>query len=224
MNTVFITGIGRGIGKELALKFLQDGSLVYGTSTSGTTDYTHENLTCVALDLSSPESISSCIQKIQVLGVQFNLLINNAGILLDEDEKTLVSDLLRRTLEVNLIGTSDFTERMLPFVEKGGHIVMLSSSAGSIGRTGNAASRYPSQYPAYKISKTALNMYMRTLALRMELESITVSSVHPGWARTDMGGQEASIAPEEAAETVYKLATSRPETGKFWNSEGELPW
>lgn len=224
MNSVFITGIGRGIGKELALKFLQDGSQVYGTSTSGTTDYTHENLTCIELDLSSPESISDCIQKIQTLGLRFNLLINNAGILLDENEKMLVPDLLRGTLEVNLIGTADFTERMLPLIEKGGHIVMLSSSAGSIGRTGNTASRYPSQYPAYKISKAALNMYVRTLSLRMEPESITVSSVHPGWARTDMGGQEANISPEEAAETVYKIAISKPETGKFWNSEGELPW
>jgi len=224
MSTVFITGIGRGIGKVLAQKFLEQGHEVYGTSTSGTTDLENKSLHCFKLDLGSAESIRSCIEEIKETGVTFELLINNAGILLDEEETSLISDLLRQTLEVNLIGTSDFTERMVPLMERGGHIVMLSSSAGSIERTGNVASRFPSQYPAYKISKAALNMYMRTLALRLREREITVSSVHPGWARTDMGGEDASFSPEEAAETVYKLATSRPETGQFWNSEGKLPW
>ena len=224
MSTVFITGLGRGIGKLLAQKFLEQGHKVYGTSTSGTTNVKDKNLHCFKLDLRSSESIVYCVEEIKETGFTFELLINNAGVLLDEDETSLIPELLRQTLEVNLIGTTDFTERMLPFIEKGGHVVMLSSSAGSIERTGNMASRYPSQYPAYKISKAALNMYTRTLALRMNEKEIIVSSIHPGWARTDMGGEDATISPEQAAETVYKIAMSRPETGQFWSSEGRLSW
>ncbi len=224
MNSVLITGAGRGIGKELSLRFLGAGYRVWGTTTSGDADFSHENLQMLQLDLRSPESIKTCVQELISSGERFDIAVNNAGALLDENEKTLKTDLLRQTLEINLIGTSDFTEQVLPLVNKGGHIVMVSSSAGSVGRTGNVVSRYPSQYPAYKISKAALNMYMRTLAVRLKDKDITVSSVHPGWARTDMGGEEASISAEEAADTVYKVAISRPETGHFWYSEGELPW
>lgn len=224
MNAVFITGVSKGIGKQLALRFLEEEYRVVGTSTTGSIDYSHKNLRTIELDLTSSTSITACINAVQAIGERFDILVNNAGVLEDENEKVIVPDLLRKTLEVNLIGTADFTEKMLPYVNAGGHIVMLSSSAGSIERTGHAASRYPSQYPAYKISKAALNMYMRTLALRMSKQVITVSSVHPGWARTDMGGEEAPISPEEAAETVYRLAITRPETGQFWSSEGKLPW
>lgn len=224
MNTVLITGVGRGIGKEISLKFLDADYRVYGTTTSGDANFSHENLHVLQLDLRSPESITNCVHALRASNARFDIVVNNAGTLLDEDEKTLKVDLLRQTLEINLIGIADFTEQALSLVNKGGHIVMLSSSAGSIGRTGTVVSRYPSQYPAYKISKAALNMYMRTLAIRLRDKDIVVSSVHPGWARTDMGGDEASISAEEAAETVYKVAISKPETGHFWYSEGELPW
>ena len=89
---------------------------------------------------------------------------------------------------------------------------------------GQALSHFPYHYPSYKISKAALNMYTRTLALRLKESDIIVSSVHPGWARTDMGGQDADISPEEAAEGIYGVATSKPETGQFWFRGKHLPW
>lgn len=224
MQTVVITGASRGIGRALTEKFLESEYRVVGTSTLGDKVFSHENFQSFKLDLRSAESIKNFSQELANSGVRVDLLINNAGTLLDEHEKILKTDLLRQTLEVNLVGTADFTEQILPLMNKGGHIVMLSSSAGSIGRTGNVISRYPSQYPAYKVSKAALNMYMRTLAVRLREAGIAVSSVHPGWARTDMGGEEATISPAEAAETVFKIAIGKPESGHFWNSEGELPW
>ena len=60
--------------------------------------------------------------------------------------------------------------------------------------------------------------------MRHEKRNITVSSVHPGWVRTDMGGSDATMSPEEAAEYIYKLGISRPETGQFWFKGKKYPW
>lgn len=231
MKTIIITGISRGIGKAETLKFLAEGYHVIGTSIEGTVDYTHERLTIFPLDLSKSASIASCAEQIEKhvekSGIRIDILLNNAGALFDDEETRLIVDKLRQTLEVNLIGTIDFTERIIPLINKGGHIVNTSSSAGSLaGATDLRKTHYPYHYPAYKISKVALNMYTRTLATRLTHEEtgIIVSSVHPGWVKTDMGGEEAPITPEEAAGHIYTLAISRPESGQFWFKGEKYPW
>lgn len=221
MKTVLITGIGKGIGKALAEKFLSEGHFVIGTIYSGTAP-THGNLLVYELDLSKPESIVSCTESISKSGKRIDILINNAGIIADENETKVVPEKLRKTLEVNLIGTIDLTERLIPLINKSGHIVNISSSAGAL--SGSVKSHFPGHYPSYKISKAALNMYTRTLAVRLSDSDITVSSVHPGWTKTDMGGEDADFTPEEAAEWIYKLATSKPETGQFWFKGEIMPW
>lgn len=223
MQTVLITGVSKGIGKALAQKFLAEGYFVIGTSLDGTLDYTHSNLVVYQLDLSAHESISQCVDVVGKVEKNIDILINNAGCLFDEDETTVVVEKLRKTLEVNLIGTVNLTEQILPLLhKKEGHVVFMSSTAGSLADTGHI-SHYPGHYPSYKISKAALNMYMRTLSVRLK-DKLTVSSVHPGWVQTDMGGPEADLTPEQAAESVFILATSRPETGQFWFNGEKLPW
>lgn len=232
MKTTLITGISRGIGKALAQKFLDEGHSVIGTSITGIVDFSHNNLTVYQLDLTLSQSIETCSKAIKNSNRQIDILINNAGALFDEDETHVIIDKLRKTLEVNLIGTIYFTEHLISSINKNGHIVSVSSSAGSLG--GKAlteiefanSSHFPFHYPAYKISKAALNMYTRTLAARFinEKVPITVSSVHPGWVKTDMGGLEAEITPEEAAGHIYSLAISQPETGQFWFKGEKYPW
>lgn len=227
MKTVLITGISRGIGKAEAHKFLAENYNVIGTSIDGTADIKNDNLTVFALDLSKPDSIVSCVQHIQKSGARIDILINNAGALFDDEETTVIIDKLRRTLEVNLIGTINFTEHIIPLMNAGGHILNTTSSAGSLaGATDLRTTHYPYHYPAYKISKAALNMYTRTLATRLSHErtGIIVSSVHPGWVKTDMGGDEAPVTPDQAAAQIYSLALSRPETGQFWFNGQTYPW
>ena len=143
--------------------------------------------------------------------------------LLDEEETSVVNEKLRATLEVNLIGTIEFTEQILPILTSGGHIINISSSAGSLNLPAEH-DHYPNHYPSYKISKTALNMYTRTLAGRLEDKGIRVSSVHPGWVKTDMGGPDAEMEPAEAAEHIFRLAISQVETGQFWHKGEKFPW
>jgi NAD(P)-dependent dehydrogenase (short-subunit alcohol dehydrogenase family) len=234
MKTVLITGIGRGIGKSLAEKFLREGYAVIGTtftsapavgisaSTADASDAAAPNLAVYSLDLSSDESIAQCAAAIAAAGKKIDIHINNAGALVDENETSVVIETLRKTLQINLVGTIDFTERMLSLVNAGGHIVNISSSAASLAEV-EYESHEPGHYPSYKISKTALNMYTRTLAMRLK-GNITVSSVHPGWTKTDMGGAKADFTPDEAAAHIFDLAVSTPETGQFWFNGKKIPW
>ena len=222
MKNVLITGISKGIGKALAEKFLKEGYFVFGTSVDGQTDLTNENLSVIQLELSSPESIANCANTIIQSGKKIDIQINNAGAILDEEETTVVPEKLRKTLEINLIGPIDLTEKILPVVNEGGHIVNVASSAGSLGLP-ISESHEMGHYPCYKISKTAVNMYTKTLAARLKGKA-TVSSVHPGWVKTDLGGKEAPVTPAEAAENIFKLAVSQPETGQFWFNGEKMPW
>ena len=90
MKTALITGIGRGIGRALAQKFLNEGFFVIGTSMTGTVDFEHENLSVCQLDLSSPASIEECVKTAHGLDKKIDILINNAGVLLDKEETVLV--------------------------------------------------------------------------------------------------------------------------------------
>ncbi|MCR4314357.1 MAG: SDR family NAD(P)-dependent oxidoreductase [Candidatus Uhrbacteria bacterium] len=222
MKTVLITGVDKGIGHALMQKFLNEGHFVIALFHTNR-PLSHENLKDFALDLGKPESIASCVTAIENFGRKIDVLVNNAGILADEEETQIVVEKLRKTLEVNLIGTIDFTTRLRPIMQDGGHIVNISSTAGSLELVGKA-SHFPGHYPAYKISKAALNMYTRTLALELLDRGITVSSVHPGWTKTDMGGEEADLTPQQAAQGIYDLAISRPESGGFWFAGERLPW
>lgn len=224
MQTVFITGIDKGIGRALMEHFLHEGFFVVGTYLIEPPQGNHEHFEALPLDLSKPESVVACVQAFATQDKKIDILINNAGVMLDESETHVVIEKLRGTLEVNLIGTIGFTEQMLSHIASGGHIVNISSTAGSLEDTDHNISHFPGHYPAYKISKAALNMYTRTLAMRLKKENITVSSVHPGWVQTDMGGYEAAITPQEAAEGVFETAIARPETGQFWYKDTHVPW
>jgi len=221
MKTVLITGAERGIGQALFQKFLDEGYFVMGTYFSAQPEE-QERALWFKLDLSQPDSIETCIQSIEDTGKKIDVLVNNAGILADEDETSVVIEKLRKTLEVNLIGTIDFTEQMIPHMNMEGHIVMISSTAGSLELVGKV-SHFMGHYPAYKISKAALNMYARTLAMKMEGQLI-VSCVHPGWVKTAIGGEEADLTPQQAADGIYKIAGGRPQTGGFWFDGERLPW
>jgi len=110
------------------------------------------------------------------------------------------------------------TEKLIPYINRPGKIINISSSAGSLNRKSNV------YYPDYKISKAALNMYTKTLARRLESKNILVASIHPGWVKTDMGGQNADLTPEEAANNIYRRIITLKETGLFWFKQDKFPW
>lgn len=219
MKHILITGTSRGIGHATARELLTRGYHVFGTSTSGKSGISHARFDDYLLKLDEPSSITSCIDQISKSGERLDGLVNNAGILLEDwDDPEIDMELLRRTLDVNLLGTIQLTEALLPLINKNGHVINLGSGWGAFGDTEDTA------VPHYKISKAGMHMYTRLLAERLKARNITVSALDPGWVETDMGGTSAPRAPEDAAKEIADLLERNVETGSFWYRGKRREW
>jgi NAD(P)-dependent dehydrogenase (short-subunit alcohol dehydrogenase family) len=153
---------------------------------------------------------------------QLDVLVNNAGIMVDGDDAILkISDeLFRKTIETNTLGALRVTRAFVPLLgkSKAPRVINVSSGGGQL--TGGA----DGWSPAYYISKTALKGVTSQLAAA--LPKFAVNSVCPGWVRTDMGGRNATRSVEEGADTIVWLASEAPQTltGKFLRDREEIPW
>lgn len=226
MKTVLITGVSRGIGMATAEKFLSEGWRVIGTSTSGRLSIQHERLFARMLNLVDKENIAALADELVKSGERIDVLVNNAGIALDS--QTVGADMkkVRQTFEVNLFGLIDFTEKILSLINNGGHIINIDSRYGSFAMPIDDATSV-----GYRMAKAALNMYTRFLAFRLKDQNTKVSSLHPGWVKTDMGyaganddGELPDREPAEAANDIFNLATSDVESGQFWYKDEKIEW
>lgn len=220
MKTVVITGVSRGIGKALAEKFLSEDFYVIGTSTTGNADWEHDNLQLFQLELADSKSIDACAKNITQTEKQIDILINNAAIIISErtpEGMRINMDTLRKTLNVDLTGVIDFTLKLLPLLNKDGHIVNISSRMGSKGYITKIHN------PSYQIAKAGLNMFTKVLSFQLKDETI-VSCVHPGAVLSGLAAADANMPPEESAGYIYELAVSKPPTGQFWYKGEEFPW
>ena len=211
MSTVLITGIGHGIGKAIAEKFFAEGWAIIGTSTTGSTDIQEKNLTTYQLDLADEHSIAEFVRKMTLSGAKIDMQINNAGINPGVDKEKVDIAVLRRTIEINLLGLITITESLLDTIIDTGVILNISSTAGLI----SSAMQVP--MTAYRISKAGVNMYTHTLAQRLRSRGIIVSAYNPGWVRTRMGGDHASKSPAQAAEEIFTFVTTNKGSGYFWD-------
>ncbi|MDE2079568.1 MAG: SDR family NAD(P)-dependent oxidoreductase [Patescibacteria group bacterium] len=222
MKIAVITGASRGIGLAAAEKFLSEGWRVVATARGGKLPIENENLSVVVLDYEKAGSIAKAAGEIRRLAPEIRVVVNNSGVLVDHGKSEIRMDALRETLEVNLFGAVEFTNAILPLVAKGGHVINISSNLATLGGPVPEAGGW--LVPEYRISKAALNMFTKVLAARAAKSGIAVSSLDPGWVRTEMGGAEATRAPEEAAEDIYNLAIKKVPTGKFWSRGKERGW
>jgi NAD(P)-dependent dehydrogenase (short-subunit alcohol dehydrogenase family) len=176
-------------------------------------------------DVSDEAAVRAAAADVSKHFASLDLLVNNAGVLLDEDRATdaagLDPHILEATLAVNLYGAVHACNAFLPMMHSDSRIINVSSTMGQLsdGSAGYA--------PAYCISKTALNAYTQALAEALRPRAIMVDCFHPGWAKTAMGGPRATVKPEEAARVALFLATrphSVDQTGKFWRHNGVIDW
>lgn len=153
----------------------------------------------MCLDLENAQSIRAFVNDIAQLEV--DVLINNAGVLLESgEEKVITTETLRKTFNVNLFGTIELTELVKDQLVPGAHIVNITSSWGSY-----SSEDLDHRFPAYRMSKAALNMYSKSLSKRLEITSVKVINYDPGWVKTEMGGPNANKEPEHVAADLYEL-------------------
>lgn len=215
MKTALITGGSRGIGKATVKRFLESSYEVITTSTSGKSDYSNT----YQLDLSGPDSISNFAKALLEKNVKIDVLINNAATAV-EGEYFVDVDSLRKTLEVNLFGVIDLTQQILPLMVDNGVIINISSQMASL------TTNLGYDYPSYRISKNAINMYTVCLSEHPDINQngIKVYSFDPGWVKTDMGGPDAEREPEEVAKELLQLVESGNETGLFYKGAKVRSW
>ena len=230
-----VTGANKGIGFEVVRDLARKGFHVFlGARNEKAGEVAAENLrtegvkedygeiTFIKIDVSKSDSIRNAAEEFSRKSDRLDTLVNNAGILLDDDKDVLMvaPETFETTLRTNTLGALLVSQAFVPFLKKSGapRIVNVSSGGGQLagGADGWA--------PAYCISKTALNGV--TAQLATALPKFAVNSVCPGWVRTDMGGPNATRSVGEGASGIVWLAVDAPqnETGKFWRDRKVIPW
>ncbi len=227
-KVALVTGANRGIGFEIARQLGFKGYAVYACGRSksslnqavGMLTGEGHDVYPVILDVTDSESIASIVKRLSGEGVKIDALVNNAAVLVDRDKGIL--DLTRsevmETLETNAVAPLMVTQALGDLLNDGSRVVMVSSTSGSFC---NGIDHWA---PIYATSKTTLNAITRHLAPELHDRKIKVNAVHPGWVKTDMGGNGAERDAAKGAETPVWLATEVEETGKFWCDKSEIPW
>ncbi len=183
-----------------------------------------------ALDVTSEQSIAALGEFVRSRCGRLDVLINNAGILPDghgiEDASrasvfNASLDTVKLAMDVNVYGPLLLAQELVPLMRQRGRgrIVNVSTGMAQLSDMGG-------RFPAYRLSKTALNALTRILAAETADDGILVNAVCPGWVRTDMGGPQAERSPEEAAEGIVWAATLPDDgpSGGFFRDGQRLDW
>jgi len=229
MKTVLVTGANKGIGREVAQQLAAKGFHVFvGARNAKAGRKAAEEIakqgkaTFLEIDVADNGSVSTAAREFSDIEDRLDVLVNNAGIIVDGDDAILETsdDLVRKTLETNTLGPLRVTRAFVLLLRKSKAPRVINVSSGGGQLTGGA----DGWAPAYCISKTALNGV--TVQLAAALPKFAVNSVCPGWVRTDMGGANATRSVQEGADTIVWLASeaSQDLTGKFLRDRKEIPW
>ncbi len=220
MKHVVSTGANRGIGLELARHYQAEGWRVTGVCRE--TSYELERFATQVIDeidVTSQECIERLVEALQ--GQTIDLLINNAGLMLDETLGSIDFDSLRLQMEINAFAPIRISEALLPNLPAGSKIANMTSRMGSIADN-DSGGRY-----GYRASKAAFNALGRSLAVDLKERGIAVAQLHPGFVKTRMVNFGGIITPEEAVAGLAARieALNLENAGSFWHSNGdELPW
>ncbi|MBT7189738.1 MAG: SDR family oxidoreductase [Anaerolineae bacterium] len=225
-KVVLITGANRGIGLEAARQMKAKKYEVLLTSRNmedGERAARDLGVSFHQLDVLSAKSIEALKSQVETEFGRLDALINNAGILIDRKDHILdiSEEKLRTTLDTNTYAPLALTRAFLPMMleENYGRVVNVSSVLGQI-------SSFNDYTPAYRLSKLALNGITLMLADAVKGKNILINSIHPGWVKTDMGGEEAPLSLEEGARGLVWAATlpdNGPQGGFFQHGK-KMDW
>ncbi|KAF9880519.1 short chain dehydrogenase family [Colletotrichum karsti] len=241
MTVALITGGNAGIGEAVVRQLAKipnfhviigSRSLESGAKVADSLNQEGHSVTAIQLDITSDDSVVKAMAEITESHGRLDVLVNNAGILIDtsEDAYTSIRDLFSKTFNTNVFGTVALTEAALPLLQKSDHprVVFVSSTMGSLEFAGNPNTPfYNIDYKAYDASKAAVNMLAVNYARILKPFGGVSNAICPGLVRTKMNGFiEAGTPVEIGAERIVQLATAAPGgvTGTFSNREGGIAW
>ncbi|CAH0212820.1 SDR family oxidoreductase [Peribacillus sp. Bi134] len=231
IKVALVTGGNRGIGYELVKQLALNSFKVIlasrdpekGHESTQRLKDSNLDVSFLVMDVNNQESIHQAAITVNEQYGRLDVLINNAGVYLDESENLVTMDtsILEKTMATNFFGVYHVIRSFIPLMEKQGYgrIINVSSEYGAMSEMS-----YPG-VGAYKISKFALNGLTRLVAAEIKGD-IKINAVDPGWASTDMGGSSAPRTPKQAAESILWLATIGPEgpNGGFFRDGKRIDW
>lgn len=239
MKVALVTGANKGLGLETARQLGGQGYAVLigardqhrGEAAARTLRETGIDARFIKVDLNDAATFVTARETIERDFGRLDVLVNNAGVL-DEHGRSAIDvpiESLRATFEVNFLRQVELTQTLLPLLRsaEAGRIVNVSSILGSLTMNNDPkAITNDWRLLGYNASKAALNMFTVHLAHLLSDTGIKVNSAHPGWVKTDLGGEQAPLDVEEGAKTMVELATLGPEgpTGGFFHLGRSLPW
>jgi NAD(P)-dependent dehydrogenase (short-subunit alcohol dehydrogenase family) len=217
MATYLITGANRGIGYEYCRQLLNRGDQPIAVCRNSSSELDALGIRVIkGIDLA--QDLTSL--KDQLTGEPIDVLINNAGIIESVSLANLDIESIRRQFEVNAISPLRLTHALLGNLIGGSKVVMMTSRMGSIDDNTSGGSY------GYRMSKVALCMAGKSLALDLRPKGIAVGILHPGLVQTRMTGFS-GITTEMAVRGLLARIDelTLDNTGTFWHSNGEvLPW
>jgi NAD(P)-dependent dehydrogenase (short-subunit alcohol dehydrogenase family) len=247
-KVALITGANRGLGLQTARELGKLGiTLLLGVRDVSKSQEALKELKglgytveAIPLDVSDINCHNHIYDQISEKYGKLDILVNNAGIWKEtltassnvpgsNNTSTVRLELLREIFETNFFGTVNLTQLLLPLIRKSpaGRIVNVSSILGSLTLHSDPASPiYQHKAFAYDASKTALNSFTVHLAHELRDTPIKVNSAHPGWVRTEMGGEGANLDISEGGKTSAMLATLPDDgpSGGYFHLGQKLPW
>lgn len=235
-----VTGANKGIGLETTRQLAQQNitvllgsrDLTKGEAAARELGKGGLDVRALEIDVNESASIHKAVAHVERDFGRLDVLINNAGVLVDDYNKKVSEqslDTWRATFETNVFGLVATTQAFLPLLRKSdaGRIVNVSSILGSITYHATPGSPvYDFKVPAYNVSKTAVNAYTVQLAYELKDSKIKVNAAHPGWVKTELGGDGATMDVPDGAKTSVALATIGADgpNGAFLHMGEPIPW
>ncbi|MBY0146064.1 SDR family oxidoreductase [Neobacillus niacini] len=227
---LLITGANRGLGFALTTEAVERGHTVF----AGVRSLEHpieslrqlrsdfpDQVILLPLDVTDEATCLSATKRLESENITLDVIINNAAILNERSKRIEELDLekVEQSFQINLFGPMRVIKFFLPILTKGSDssIINISSEAGSF------QNAYGGDYP-YALSKSALNMFSKQLRKYLADDQVSVYAVHPGWIKTDMGGEQAPGTPEESARGILNIVEKKQKitsTSSFINTKGE---
>ncbi|WP_430928795.1 SDR family NAD(P)-dependent oxidoreductase [Polaribacter marinivivus] len=207
MKNVVITGTSRGIGYELAKLFANQNHNVLAISrnTEPLEALNHKNIKTLAVDLCKNDEILQVTEFVKNNWKQVDILINNAGKLVNKPFTELTSDDFLEVYKVNVFGVAELTKRLIPYLQKGSHVVTISSMGGIQG-----SMKFPG-LAAYSSAKGAVITLSELLAEEYKEQQIAFNVLALGAVQTEMlqeafPGFQAPVSAEEMANYIYNFS------------------
>lgn len=203
MKNIIITGTSRGIGYELALQFANAGHQVLALSRKTPRILIeHKNITCLSVDLSTENDLDKITNFIATTWKKVDAIIHNAGgLILKPFAETTQSD-FESIYKINVFAVANLTRICMPYLQKGSHVVTISSMGGIQGSLKFAG------LAAYSSSKGAVITLSELLAEEYKEQGIAFNVLALGAVQTEMlaeafPGYQAPLSAEEMANYIY---------------------